>query len=51
MYRVVLTVDGQTYTQGLRLENDPALKTMDLYADEEEEEREKEERKPTRIDD
>ncbi len=51
MYRVVLTVDGQTYTQGLRLENDPALETMDLYADEEEEEREKEERKPPRIDD
>jgi photosystem II stability/assembly factor-like uncharacterized protein len=51
MYRVVLTVDGQTYTQGLRLENDPALKTMELYADDEEEEREKEERKPPRIDD
>jgi hypothetical protein len=51
MYRVVLTVDGQTCTQGLRLENDPALKTMELYADDEEDEREKEERKPPRIDD
>jgi hypothetical protein len=50
MYRVVLSVDGQTFTQGLRLENDPALKTMELYADEEEE-KEKEERKPPRIDD
>jgi photosystem II stability/assembly factor-like uncharacterized protein len=52
MYRVVLNVDGQTYTQGLRLENDPALKATDLIADDDEEEEwEKEERKPPRIDD
>ena len=50
MYRLVLNVDGQTFTQGLRLENDPALKTMELYADEEEE-RELEERKSSHIDD
>jgi photosystem II stability/assembly factor-like uncharacterized protein len=51
MYRVVLTVDGHSYSQGLRLENDPALKSPDRIADDEEEEREKEERKPPRIDD
>jgi photosystem II stability/assembly factor-like uncharacterized protein len=51
MYRVVLTVDGHPYSQGLRLENDPALKTPDRIAEDDEEEWEKEERKPTRIDD
>jgi hypothetical protein len=42
MYRVVLTVDGKEHTQGLRLENDPLLKTPSIIAeDEDEEEREK----------
>jgi photosystem II stability/assembly factor-like uncharacterized protein len=51
MYRVVLTVDGTAFPQGLRLENDPALKDPERIADDGEEEREKEERKPAKIDD
>jgi photosystem II stability/assembly factor-like uncharacterized protein len=50
MYRVVLTVDGHTYTQGLRLDVDPALKAPELIAGPEEE-KEKEERRPPKIDD
>jgi len=42
MYRIVLTVDGKEHTQGLRLENDPLLKTPSIIAeDDEDEEREK----------
>jgi hypothetical protein len=49
MYRVVLTVDGKEHTQGLRVENDPLLKTPSIIAeDEDEEERE---RRSGRIDD
>jgi photosystem II stability/assembly factor-like uncharacterized protein len=50
MYRVVLTVDDQTFTQSLRLENDPILKAPELIADEPQEPQ-KEERRPQRIDD
>ena len=42
MYRVILTVDGKELTQGLRVENDPLLKTPSIIAeDEDEEERER----------
>jgi photosystem II stability/assembly factor-like uncharacterized protein len=53
MYRVVLTVDGKESTQGLRVENDPLLKTTNLIAeeDEDEEERESREKHGSRIDD
>jgi photosystem II stability/assembly factor-like uncharacterized protein len=60
-YRVVLTVDGEEFSQPLRIEADPTLPTSVLAADDvedewaQEEEREKEERKdhrdPGRIDD
>jgi hypothetical protein len=49
MYRVVLTVDGKEQTQGLRLENDPLLKTPSLIAEEEDEE--EREKHGSRIDD
>lgn len=39
MYRVVLTVDGVEYSQGLRVENDPGLNTPTMIAEEAEEER------------
>jgi photosystem II stability/assembly factor-like uncharacterized protein len=42
MYRVLLTVDGKEHTQGLRVEQDPLLKTPSIITEEEdEEEREK----------
>ncbi len=42
MYRIVLSVDGKEHTQGLRVENDPLLKTPSIIVEEEdEEEREK----------
>jgi photosystem II stability/assembly factor-like uncharacterized protein len=44
MYRVVLTVDGQEFTQGLRLEMDPALRNATIIADEDEDEEAKEKR-------
>jgi hypothetical protein len=44
MYRVVLTVDGKEHTQGLRVENDPLLKTPTIIADEDEDEEERERR-------
>jgi photosystem II stability/assembly factor-like uncharacterized protein len=50
MYRVVLTVDGKEQTQGLRVENDPLLKTPTLIAEDEEDEEEREKR-GGRIDD
>jgi photosystem II stability/assembly factor-like uncharacterized protein len=50
MYRVVLTVDGEVHEQGLRLENDPALKAADVLADEAGE-KEKKEIHPVKIDD
>ncbi|HEY7428228.1 MAG TPA: PDZ domain-containing protein, partial [Gemmataceae bacterium] len=50
MYRVVLTVDGKEHTQGLRVENDPLLKTPTIIADEDEDEEEREKR-GSRIDD
>jgi photosystem II stability/assembly factor-like uncharacterized protein len=50
MYRVVLSVDGKEYTQGLRVENDPLLKTPSLIAEEDEDEEEREKR-GGRIDD
>jgi hypothetical protein len=37
MYRVVLTVDGKELTQGLRVENDPLLKTPSIIAEDEDE--------------
>lgn len=56
MYRVVLMVDGQEFTQPLRVEADPNLPAGAAIADEEdveeedvEEEERKEERKPTPI--
>ena len=51
MYRVVLTVEGQEFTQGLRLENDPALRSSTIIADEEEEDEEAKEKRQGRIDD
>ena len=42
MYRVVLTVDGKEHTQGLRVENDPLLKSPNLIAEDEEDEEERE---------
>jgi photosystem II stability/assembly factor-like uncharacterized protein len=43
-YRVVLTVDGRTYTEPLKLEKDPVLKSDDIFADQPSElEREKKE--------
>jgi photosystem II stability/assembly factor-like uncharacterized protein len=52
MYRIVLTVDGHTYSQGMRVENDPTMKAPPQIADEPmEEDREKEERSPKKIDD
>jgi photosystem II stability/assembly factor-like uncharacterized protein len=42
MYRVVLTVDGKEHTQGLRVENDPLLKTPTIIAEDEEDEEERE---------
>ncbi len=50
MYRVVLTVDGKEHTQGLRVENDPLLKTPSLIAEEDEDEEERDKR-GGRIDD
>jgi photosystem II stability/assembly factor-like uncharacterized protein len=50
MYRIVLTVDGKEQTQGLRVENDPLLKTPNIIAEEEEDEEEREKR-DGRIDD
>jgi photosystem II stability/assembly factor-like uncharacterized protein len=46
MYRVVLSVDGQSFEQGLRLENDPVLKATDIVADGEQEREEREHRPP-----
>jgi len=51
MYRVVLTVDGKEQTQGLRVENDPLLKTPSVIADEEDEDEEEREKRGGRIDD
>ncbi|HTU93751.1 MAG TPA: hypothetical protein VMF69_26965, partial [Gemmataceae bacterium] len=51
MYRVVLTVDGKEHTQGLRLENDPVLKTPTIIAEDEEDEEEREKSGGGRIDD
>jgi photosystem II stability/assembly factor-like uncharacterized protein len=53
MYRIVLSVEGKDFTQGLRVENDPLLKSNNLIADEDEDEEEREEREKsgTRIDD
>ncbi len=61
MYRVVLTLDGKEYEQGLRVENDPQLKSANILADEgededdgddeDEEEREMREMQGSRIDD
>ncbi|HTU20471.1 MAG TPA: PDZ domain-containing protein [Gemmataceae bacterium] len=50
MYRIVLTVDGKEHTQGLRVENDPLLKSSNIIAEEEEDEEEREKR-GGRIDD
>jgi hypothetical protein len=50
MYRVVLTVDGKEHAQGLRVENDPLLKSSNIIAEEEEDEEEREKR-GERIDD
>jgi hypothetical protein len=50
MYRVVLTVDGHSYTQSLRLENDPVLRAPELIADDPLQP-DKDERRPGRIDD
>ncbi len=50
MYRVVLTVDGKEHVQGLRVENDPLLKTPSIIAEDEGEEEEREKR-GSRIDD
>jgi photosystem II stability/assembly factor-like uncharacterized protein len=47
MYKLVLTVDGQDYTQGLRVEADPGA-TRPLITEDEDEEKEK---KGMRIDD
>ncbi len=38
MYRIVLSVDGKEYTQALRVEHDPLLKTPSIIADDEDEE-------------
>ncbi len=50
MYRVVLTVDGKEHTQGLRVENDPLLKSTNIIAEEDEDE-EAREKRGGRIDD
>ena len=50
MYRVVLTVDGKEHTQGLRVENDPLLKSSSIIAEDEDDEEEREKR-GGRIDD
>ena len=50
MYRIVFTVDGKEQTQGLRVENDPLLKTPSIIAEEDEDEEEREKR-GGRIDD
>jgi hypothetical protein len=42
MYRIVLTVDGKEHTQGLRVENDPLLKTPAIIAEDEDDEEERE---------
>jgi photosystem II stability/assembly factor-like uncharacterized protein len=42
MYRMILTVDGKEHTQGLRVEQDPLLKTPSIIADENEDEEERE---------
>jgi photosystem II stability/assembly factor-like uncharacterized protein len=44
MYRVVLTVDGKDYEQGLRVENDPQLKSTNIIAEEDEDDDDEEER-------
>jgi hypothetical protein len=49
MYRVVLTVNGQELTQGLRVEVDP-LAAPSLTTDEEDEEEHEREMKAPRID-
>jgi hypothetical protein len=35
MYRVVLTVDGEEFSQGLKVDLDPTLNTMPVAAEEE----------------
>jgi hypothetical protein len=49
MYRVVLTVDGQEYSQGLRVESDPSRPDTGIAEDVEE--IEEDEAVRTRIDD
>lgn len=51
MYRVILIVDGKELTQGLRVENDPLLKTATLIAEDEDEEEREREKGGERIDD
>jgi len=51
MYRVVLTVDGKEHTRGLRVENDPLLKSSSIIAEDEDEDEEEREKGGGKIDD